>query len=293
LAVACLICGSAEAAQAPRVEQGGRNLRRRAITIDESSLTSLPVVNVAPGLATVLAFKAPIRDGGAILSKAGDLFYAPTQTDRTVVIVPRQAVSAPVNLNVTMSDGTVVSFALVTRGKDVDVQVDVTIALRDAADSSAALKAEVALLSERLKECQSTGATRIAELILAQGYDAPQSFDTRSIRGGDKQNRLLVQARRLYHMFGHTFLVVSVENRDPSRNWILDKPTVRLAGGGQDVELTVTTWQADQPELAPDAEARVVIGFTTPKSIHPRQRLEVTLTERSGGRRFELKDLEM
>jgi hypothetical protein len=251
------------------------------------------VVNVAPGLATVLAFKAPIREGGAILSKAGDLFYAPTQTDRTVVIVPRQAVSAPVNLNVTMNDGTVVSFALLTRGKDVDVHVDVTIALRDSADSSAALKAEVALLTERLKECQSTGATRIAEMILAQGFDAPQSFDTRSMRGGDKQNRLLVQARRLYRLFGQTFLVVSVENRDPNRNWVLDKPVVRLAGGGQEVELTVTTWQADQPELAPEAEARVVIGFTTPQSIGPRQRLAVTLTERSGGRRFELKDLEL
>jgi hypothetical protein len=165
--VLCILCGVAEAKAPSRVEQGGRVLRRRAITIDEASLTSLPVVNVAPGLATVLAFKAGIRDGGAILSKAGDLFYAPTQTDRTVVIVPRQVVKAPVNLNVTMSDGTVVSFALVSQGKEVDVQVDVAIALHDSADSAAALKAEIASLGERLKECQSTGASRIAELILA------------------------------------------------------------------------------------------------------------------------------
>jgi hypothetical protein len=151
----------------------------------------------------------------------------------------------------------------------------------------------VSLLTERLKECQSTGATRIGELILAQGFDAPQPFDTRAMSGGDKQNRLLVQARRLYRLFGQTFLVVSVENRDPNRNWVLGKPVVRLAGGGQDVELMVSSWQSDQPELAPEAEARVVIGFITPQAIGPRQRLAVTLTERDGARRFELKDLEL
>jgi hypothetical protein len=173
------------------------------------------------------------------------------------------------------------------------VQLDVTVALRASEDSVPALKEELASLTAKLKECQATGASRIAELILAQSFDAPQTFDTRSIHGGDKQNRMLVQARRVWRMFRHTFLVLSIENRHPNRNWVMGRPTVHLTGGGQDLELTVVTYQVDQQELAPEAEGRVVIGFVTPQAIGPKQRLAVTLVEKDGGRRVELKDLEL
>ena len=291
---ALVVASGASAASETTEKDGDRVLRRRAISIDDASVSSLPLVYVAPGLATVLSFQAAIRDGGAILSKTDDLFHKLTQTDRTVVIVPRQRVKSPVNLNVTMADGTVVSFALLTRGREVDVQVDVTIALGAAADSATALKAEVASLTSRLRECQSTGASRIAELILAQGFDGPHAFDTHPIHGGDKQNRLLVRARRVYRMFEQTYLVLSVENRDPTRNWVAGRPVVRLSGGGgPDIELTVLTWASDPPEVAPDGETRVVIAFPTPQAIGARQKLQVTLQEKDGGRRFELKDLEL
>lgn len=78
-----------------------RALRRRAITIDDASLSSLPVLHVAPGMATVIAFQAAIRDT-TFVRPADALFQRITRTERTVVVVPKQVVSRPVTLNVIM-----------------------------------------------------------------------------------------------------------------------------------------------------------------------------------------------
>jgi hypothetical protein len=205
-------------------------------------------------------------------------------------------VKSPVNLNVTMADGTVVSFALVSARleREVDVQIDVKIALRTATDSVVSLKAEIEALSAKLKECQGTGASRIAEIILAQNLDSPQAFDTHALRGSDKQNRLRMHAHRVYRLFSQTYVVLSVENRDPDRNWVLAKPVVRLTGGGQDVELKVGAWQTDLSELPPgDTAQRIVIAFETPQNVGPRQRLAIALLEKDGARRIELRDLDL
>src|SRR6266498_3733697 len=158
-----------------------QELRHRKVTIDDS-LGSLPVLHVAPGLATGIAFQAPLRDA-TFVRPVGQLFQKLTRTDRTVVVVP----------------------------------IDVTIALRSAPDSPEALKSQATTLRARLDECQGTsesaGAGKIAALILAQGLDAPQAFETHALRGGDRQNRLLVQARRVYRLLGLTYVIVSVDNR--------------------------------------------------------------------------------
>jgi uncharacterized protein (TIGR02268 family) len=273
-----------------------RELRRRALTIDDASLGSLPVIHVAPGMATVIAFQADIRDA-TFVRPVGALFQKLTRTDRTVVVVPKQVVKQPVTLNVVMADGTVLTFALATGPKDVDVQVDVTIALRSAPDSPEALKAQVATLRAQIDECRGTsekaGASNIAALILARGIDAPQAFETHSLRAIERQNRLLVQARRVYRLLGFTYVVLSVDNRDPQRNWVLARPVVRLTGGGPDVELAVVAFPTDQQELLPDNEERVVVAFKTPDGIGSKHRISITLLEKDGMRPAELKDLEL
>jgi uncharacterized protein (TIGR02268 family) len=271
-----------------------QELRHRKVTIDDNQ-GSIPLIHVAPGLATVVAFQAPIRDA-TFVRPVGQLFQKLTRTDRTVVVVPKQPVTKPVTLNVSMADGTILTFALLTVPKAVDAQIDVTIALRSAADSPEALKAQAATLRAHLDECQGTsesaGAGKIASLILAQGLDAPQAFETHVLRGGDRQSRLLVQARRVYRLLGLTYVILSVDNRDPERNWVLGRPVVHLTGGGQDVELAVVTHLTDQQELPPDNEARVVVAFKTPQAAGPNHRVSIALVEKDGMRRAELKDLE-
>ena len=103
-----------------------------------------------------------------------------------------------------------------------------------------------------------------------------------------------MHAHRVYRLFSQTYVVLSVENRDPNRNWVLAKPVVRLSGGGQEIELKVAAWQTDLPELPPgDTIQRVVIAFETPQNVDPRQRLAVALLEKDGTRRVELRDLEL
>jgi hypothetical protein len=200
---------------------GGRELRRRTLTIDDESLASLPEVHVAGGSATLLTFEVPVKDAGALIADVRGLFYPPTQTDRTVILVPKADLVQPVALTVSLSDGTVLSFKLVSVEKESDVQVDVALALtRGAApDSQQALRTTIEQLRGELDECQSSSATagarHLAALVLAQSLDEPQSFDRHELRGGDKQNRLLVEARWTYRLLGLTYLVFTVENRDP------------------------------------------------------------------------------
>ena len=273
-----------------------RELRRRAVTIDDANLVSLPVFHVAPGMATVIAFQADIRDA-TFTRPVGALFQKLTRTNRTVVVVPKQVVKQPVTLNVVMADSTVLTFALATGPKDVDVQVDVTIALRNASDSPEALKTQVATLRAQIDECHGTsekaGASNIAELILARGLDGPQAFETHSLRAIEKQNRLRVEARRVYRLLGLTYVVLSVDNRDPQRNWVLARPVVRLTGGGPEVELAVAAFATDQQELLPENEERVVVAFKTPDGIGSKRRVRITLLEKDGMRPAELKDLEL
>jgi hypothetical protein len=125
-AVAWAVAGAADAAEK-------RELRRRALTIDDASLTSVPEIRVAGGTPTILTFEVPVKDGGAVLADVRGVFFPPTQTDRTVMLVPKSDLSRPEPLNVSLADGTVLTFKLVTVPGEADVQVDVSVALRERA----------------------------------------------------------------------------------------------------------------------------------------------------------------
>ena len=132
-----------------------RELRRRRLTIDDQTLGSLPELHVAGGSATILTFEIPVRENGALITDTRGLFHPPTQTDKTVILVPKADLAQPAALSVTLSDGTVLSFKLLSVPKEADVQVDVILALQSRAspDSAQALKTTIEQLRGELDEC--------------------------------------------------------------------------------------------------------------------------------------------
>jgi hypothetical protein len=167
VAVAVFVIGfpeGAEAAADPKAP-ARRELRRRTLTIDDQTLGSLPELHVAGGSATLLTFEIPVRENGAIITDTGGLFHPPTQTDRTVILVPKVDLARPVALSVTLSDRTVLSFKLVSVPRQADVQVDVVLALKSRAspDSAQALRTTIEQLRGELDECQASSGARRGE----------------------------------------------------------------------------------------------------------------------------------
>ncbi len=273
-----------------------RELRRRTLTIDDQSLGSLPEIHVAGGSATILTFEIPVRENGALIADTRGLFHQPTQTDRTVILVPKVDLAQPVALSVTLSDGTVLSFKLASVPKEADVQVDVIVALKNRAspDSAQALRTTIEQLRGELDECressESAGAVKLAGLLLGQSLEEPQTFDRHALRGADKQNRLLVEARLAYRLMGLTYLIFTVENRDPAKPWVLDRTEVKLTGTGDPLDIRVLATATEVPLLAPGQEGKVVVAFKTPAQTAT-HRYTVTFVEKDGGRRVILEGL--
>jgi uncharacterized protein (TIGR02268 family) len=292
--VALLLALQAVAAEpGPQVR---RELRRRTLVIDDQTIHSLPEIHVSGGSATVIAFEIPVKEGGALLADVKGLFYPPTQTDRIVILVPKADLGSASALHVSLSDGTVLSFKLTSLPDESDVQVDVVLALKKRAppDSAEALRGTIETLRGELDECQANsataGAAKLATLLLSQSTDEPQTFDRHALRAGDKQNRLLVEGRWVYRLVGLTYLVFTVDNRDPQRNWVLERAEVKLAGGNETLDVKVLAAVTDLPALPPGVSERLVVAFRTPP-LSSGQRYTVTLVEKDGGRRVVLEGL--
>jgi uncharacterized protein (TIGR02268 family) len=294
LLAACALFAATATSGASAAER--RELRRRTLTIDDQNLTSVPEIRVAGGTPTILTFEVPVKDGGAVLADVHGVFYPPTQTDKTVMLVPKADLARPEPLNISLADGTILTFKLTTVPLEADVQVDVTIALRDRAmpDSAAALRMLNEQLRGELEECRdgaaNAGAAKVAALLLAQSLDEPQAFERRRLDVGDKQSRLLVQSRWVYRVFGLTYMVFTVENRDPRHSWVLDRAEVRLTGVGAAADVKVVAAIPELAILPPDTSERLVIAFETPRQS-PGQRYQVTLREKGGVRLVALEGL--
>ena len=269
-----------------------RELRHRTLTIDDATLTSLPEIHVAGGQATILTFQQKVRD--SILNQTGSLFFKPTQTDKTLIVVPRADLKAPVPLAVTLADGTVLSFKLVSVPLDSDVQVDVVLALEHRAppESATALRATIGQLQAQLDECRANsfnaGASRLAALLLGQSVDSPQPFERHALHAINKSDRLLVEATWAYRLVGLTYVVLTVDNRDPGRPWVLDRAEVRQGSGSDSPEVRVVAAQSELPALQPGESGRVVVGFQTPVA---NPSVSLVLYERDGSRRAVLDNL--
>ncbi len=274
-----------------------RELRRRSLTITDSNVSSLPEIHVAGGTATILSFQVPLREGGAFIADVKGLMNPLSQSERFVVLVPKKDLADALPLNVSLADGTVLTFKLVTIATDADAQVDVVLDLHKnvAPESAAALKTSLVSVRAQLDECQAGSATagvaKIASLFMQQNLDAPHAFERHAIRGGDKQSRLLVEARWVYRLLGMTYLVLTVENRDPAKPWVLDRTEVKLLGASS-IDVKVLSVQAELATLPPDVAEKVVVAFATPPQTS-RQKVSLSLLEKEGARHVVLDGLDL
>jgi len=297
-ALALVFIFLALSAQAAPRRAPERELRRRSLTIDDANVSTLPEIHVAKGVSTVLTFPTQLKEAGAFVADVRNVMEFLSQTDRVVLLVPKQDLTSPLALNVTLSDGTVLTFKLVSVPGDVDVQVDLSVSLErgGSPDSAAALKVSLAHARAELEECQemsgSAGVTKLASLLVSQDLDSPHAFERRPAHGGDRQSRLLVQARWVYRLLGTTYVVLTVENRDPSRTWVLDRVEVRLSGGTSPTGVKVLSAMPEMQALPPDVEEKVVIAFATP--VRERnQGVTVSLFEKDGRRHVVLENLDL
>jgi hypothetical protein len=279
---------------------------RRTINLDETPNSVVPAIHVAKGFTTTLMFEAPIR--AVDLLDAGKIFAPPPANPaaKSLYLTPLKDPGATVTtLVVTVGSGAEVPFQIVgTRSqKEVDLVVDVVgksgagagTPAGPAAANPAACCTSAAQLRQELDECQASSSTdalrKIAGLILTQDASASQSmvFEGRAIHVLDKQNGLLVEAQRVYRLFGYTYLVVSVENRLADRPWVLDKPQIHFTGAGAD--LAVVAFMTELPVLPPSESEKIVVLFATPPKA--KSTIGLTLLEKSGTRHVNLTSIEL
>lgn len=198
-------------------------------------------MHVAAGTATTILFPVELRKVGLLDTKN----YFPDdhrqQGDKMLMLLPARDIDPgdAISMQVEFGDGTRLSFVLNTISESADLVVDVEIArkAKAAAESAPALKAQVVELQSRLDACETVAGeagARVAELILRQDPAKPAAFvvERHPARELDKQSRLLVETLHVYRLFDLSYLVLSVENRDPSKLWVMDRVEVGVAGGG-------------------------------------------------------------
>jgi uncharacterized protein (TIGR02268 family) len=293
---------AATPALAPLEASASRQLRQRKIRFADEHPDEIPELHVAAGVPTTLVFAQKVVR--AQLAADKKLMFDPLVNGNDVILSARVDLPADAHLPLTVSlaDGTLLAFQLRTLPLEVDLKIDVEVAFqRNAApDSPQALLSANALLRVQLDECvsnststNSAGLSGLAALILEKdtgsaGAVQLRTFEAHQVHAIDKQARLLVEATYIYRLLGVSFLVLNVENRDPSRPWILDRPELKLSGDNSTSDIQVKTFAAGiKAGLPPGEEERVVIAFETPQQSAG-QKLSITLFEKGGGRHTKL-----
>ena len=273
---------------------------QRTISITDETISSVPEIHVGADWPTTLVFSTPLsKDNQAVmLAQPGHEFAPPKFTDTSVILIPRKDLPAGggAALTVTLADGNILSFKLVSVPAAVDLRVDVELKLtkRAAPDSPEALRTTLEQLRAQVEECQSTsgaaGVSKIGALVLAE--KSPQAVELRKIGKTDKQSRMLVTARYEYRLFGYTFLVLDIQNRDDAKIWELDGADVKLQGAGATQDVQVASAAMDPAAIEPNATGRIVVGFKMPEQQRGQQ-FTVGLRERNGSRHVQLDNLSL
>jgi len=274
-----------------------RTLVRRALLISDATLTTIPEVRVAAGVPTTLAFRQPLNEKLITLADVTDSFLPVRSTARTVQLIPKTELAAGTltTLTLSLADGTVLPFLLTSATRDVDVQIDIDVKLDKEApsESSQALRILTEQLRSRLEDCvagsDSVGVSKVAAFIVKEDPDKPQVLESHAIHALDKQSRLLVEVKRAYRLFGHTYVVLTVENRDSSKAWVFDRTEISLTGD-ETTELKVSSSSTDTPSIGPDEVLKLVIAFVTPPQT-AKQHFAVALFEKNGSRHVRLENL--
>lgn len=298
---ALLLALSADAApKAPAHLPPPRLLQRRTLSITDASFQDVPVVHVAKGVPTTLSFAHAIRRESILLADTSEAFLPPRATETSVVLIPIRdlAVKALATLTVTLADGTLVPFLLQTTPGAVDVAVDVTVTLsrRAPPESLPALKASLLEVRGELDACRSdagaAGVAKLARLVLEQDGTASPPVLRQELHRRDKQDRLLVELVRVYRLFGYTYLVLTLENRDPTAPWALGRVELGATAGRQTMDVAVLASEMDVPVLGPGEAARLVVAFASPASSGS-EGFRLQLLERNGSRNVRLEGLSL
>lgn len=291
---------SAKASHAKKSAPPKPTLTVRTLTITDANSNQVQEIHCAGRVPTTLAFQVPIDQKLVVLADANNIFLPPRTTDRTILLIPKEDLSpgTPTTLTVTLEDGTILPFVLSAATTTVDVTVNVVVNLQKRAgpESVEALKTSIGQLRGQLDECQSSAGTagvqKIAALILKQDPDSPAPFERHSVHELDRQSRLLVEVKQAYRLFNQTYVVLTLQNRDPSRPWVMDHPEVSVSGGGQSSDVKVTSYVTEANSLSPDETERVVVSFDTPPQSSG-QTYDLRLLEHGGSRHVELGGLSL
>jgi uncharacterized protein (TIGR02268 family) len=277
-----------------------RKLLRRQLAITDATINTVPEIFVAGGVPTTLSFRQPINEKSIVLADSADVFLPVRSTSTSIQLIPKMDVpdGSPTTLTVSLADGTVLPFMLgsVPQEADVQLDIDVTLEKKASGDSPQALKSAIGQLRAQLDECTATsdaaGLSKLAALILREDTGKPQPFERHDVHKLDKQSRLLVEVKQAYRLFGHTYVLLTVENRDPSKSWVLDRPEVSLLGDGTTNDLKVAAFSSDTATLNPDETQKLVVAFPTPPQ-GVNQRFTLSLFEKNGNRHVRLDNVSL
>ncbi len=278
------------------VQAPQRKTNSRTVEVTDSTATT--ELFVAAGTPCTLTFPIDVKGEQVFLVDPNNAFFPIQALGRTVIVVPKKDIppGQKVSVTVTLSDGTLLPpFILSSSATEVDLTVEVRVSLKAKAtsDSTTGLKTQVSELQSRLDECQQSaadsGAGKVAALILKQDMSKPGAFlvERHPSRNLDKQSRLLVETLVVYRLFGLSYLVLTVENRDPTKAWVLDRPEIVVAGANGSTDARVTSVASDLVSIPSGEVSKYVIAFTTPTQ-ETGQTFRVKLLEKDGARHVSL-----
>jgi len=273
----------------------------RTLTITDA--TTMGEVKLAPpGQTTTLTFPVDVVPDKVVHADPKMRLFQPMAQGALIVITTKEALGpgTSVPLTVTLVDGTQLNFALIgaaTGTFDRFVRVELALTERAGAGNAQRLKAQLQEAQSRLDECLHEGADegvrKLGASILKQDLSKPDVFtvEKRSYRSGiDKQNRLLVETHYLFRLFDLTYLVITTENRDPTKPWVLERAELSAVGAAAAADVKVTSVEQELNVIPPGEMSKMVIAFRMPQ-LESSQRFTLRLFEKNGSRHFELTDL--
>lgn len=278
-----------------------KELVRRSLDITDAT-KEVPVC-VSGGGVTTLFFSQNV---GQVLLPDPDRRFEDEASAQGKALLLRPAVDLPAGtamaMNVSLADGTVLPpFILTTCASSTDLFVEVAVKLqqRASADSAVALRGQLSELQSRLDECQQSagdkGAVKVGELVLKQDFHKPVAFivEKHPARKLDKQSFLLLETLAVYRLFDASYLVLTIENRDPDKVWVLDRAEVSVAGGRSSVDARVLDVAQEMSQgIPPGVEAKLVVVYKTPEQSAD-QRFTLKLFEKAGNRHVSLENLKL
>lgn len=294
-----LAAPGSKATKAKASEPAKKELLRRAISITDET-TEVPV-SISMQSPTTLTFPQKVKSvfcadvhgyfGGEKVHKEQQFVLL-----RPIVDLPQGEV---LTLQVQLEDGTSLPpILLSTAPTSMDLYVTITVALaRKASEGSAtALKVQLAEMQSRIDECEQSagerGAVKVAELVLKQDPRKPASFvvEKHPSRSYDKQSRLLVETLHVYRLFDASYLVLTIENRDPDKLWVLERAEIAIEGSSTVEARVLDVAQEMAQGIPPAEEAKLVIAFKTPEQAVDHT-YTLKLFEKSGNRHVTLSSL--